>query len=352
MVIKSLSVENLRSHQVFSSKLSDTTTVMVGANGSGKTTLIEAIMVALAGRSFKGGDGDLLRYEKDWWKISLVLDDQERIVKYQPVNETKKKEFVIDGKSSTRLKKEQKYPIVLFEPDDLRLLQGSPSGRRKFIDNFAGQLVPDYSRATSRYERALLQRNKLLKMGASDSDLFAWNISLAKYGAYVTETRARLINKLDSEISDIYYRISKTRDKISIKYSHPPIGNTEQQLLDELESGTSRDRMLGFTDVGPHRHDILFEFNGAPAASTASRGETRTLILALKFLEVDIIESVDGRRPIVLLDDVFSELDSRRQTQLADNFKNHQIIMTGTAAPKTLKAAKIINIKQNTSKRN
>lgn len=344
MYIKSLSVENFRSHRKFSRTFSSAVTVVTGPNGSGKTTLIEAVMIALSGHSFKGGDQELLRREADWWRIDLRIDDQVRTVKYQP-DAPKKKQFVIDDKASIRLPAAARYPIVLFEPDDLRLLHGSPTRRRQFIDRFAGQLVPNYGKVVRRYERALAQRNKLLKSGAGDSTLFAWNVSLAKYGAQMIDMRVRLIERLNSGLGTTYKTIAQTRDSATLHYSHTLIDNTEQKLLAELEAHTEKDRILGFTSVGPHRHDVLFRFNDAPAIGSASRGEVRTIILALKFLEVDILQEVTGLPPVVLLDDVLSELDDKRQAHLATKFQNHQIIMTSTNPPSVVGDAKVIKLR-------
>lgn len=346
MIITSLAVENLRSHKKFSHKLADTVTVITGPNGSGKTTLIEAIMVALGGHSFKGSDSELLRRDSDWWRIDVQLDDQSRTVKYQP-DSPKKKQFVIDDTTTARLPAAKRYPTVLFEPEDLRLLHGSPARRRQFIDQFAAQLVPDYARVVRRYERALLQRNKLLKHQASTDELFAWNVSLAKYGAQMIDMRVRLIERLNAGLLPTYRTIAQTKDMVSLHYSHTVIDHTEQKLLTELEERTARDQILGFTSTGPHRHDVLFRFNDAPAIGSASRGEVRTIILALKFLEVDIVQEVTGQPPIVLLDDVLSELDDTRQSHLATKFRDHQIIMTSTNPPAILGNAKVIRLRSH-----
>ena len=344
MIIRSLTVENVRSHRKFSRVFSRAVTVVTGPNGSGKTTLIEAVTMALSGHSFKGNDQELLRRDTEWWRIDLQLDDQVRTVKYQP-DSPKKKQFIVDDKSSIRLPAAARYPIVLFEPDDLRLLHGSPTRRRQFIDRFATQLIPDYSKVVRRYERALAQRNKLLKSGASSDTLFAWNVSLAQYGAQMIDVRVRLIERLNAGLGSTYKTIAQTRDVATLHYSHTLIDNTEQKLLTELESHTERDQLLGFTSVGPHRHDVLFRFNDTPAIGSASRGEVRTIILALKFLEVDILQEVTGQPPVVLLDDVLSELDDKRQAHLATKFQNHQIIMTSTNPPSVVGDAKIIRLR-------
>ena len=344
MIIQSLTVENFRSHRSFSKQLSPTVTVITGPNGSGKTSLIEAIMVSLGGSSFKATDSELLQRGAEWWRIDLQLDDQTRTVKFQP-GVLKPKQFVIDDKTNVRLPQVQRYPVVLFEPEDLRLLHGSPTRRRQFIDRFAAQLIPGYNRVLRRYERALSQRNKLLKSGGSDDALFAWNVSLAQYGAQIIDVRLRLVERLNAGLNPTYKTIAQTKDIVTVHYSHTTIDRTEQKLLAELELNLQRDRLLGYTGVGPHRHDVLFDFNGVPAIGSASRGEVRTIILALKFLEVDIVQEVTDKPPIVLLDDVLSELDDKRQSHLATKFQDHQIIMTSTNPPAVIGKAKVIKLR-------
>lgn len=344
MIIRSLAVQNIRTHASFRHKLSPNVTLITGSNGGGKTTLLEAIMVALNGKSFKGSDKELLKNGGEWWRIDMELDNQDRTVKFTAAHPTKRKSFVIDDKTTARMPAAANYPTVLFEPEDLRLLHGSPSRRRQFIDRFAAQINPGYNKIVSRYERALQQRNKLLKIGDGLDALFAWNVSLSEYGAQIIDARVRLIEQLNAGLNTTYDTIAQSDDTVSIHYSHTLIDHTQQKLLRELESQYERDRILGVTTVGPHRHDVLFEFNGSPAISVASRGEVRTIVLALKFLEVDIIQQLTNEQPIVLLDDVFSELDEKRQTHLATKFKDHQIIMTSASASATLDNAMIIRL--------
>ncbi len=345
MIIRSLKVENIRTHQSFSTQLPNQTTIIIGKNGSGKTSLLEAITVALVGKSFKGTDGELLRHDADWWRIDITLDDQERVIKYRQSDSKKEKTFDINGKTTARLSSMHRYPVVLFEPDDLRLIHGSPVRRRAYIDKLAAQLYPGYAQVLSRYEKNLQQRNRLLKSDASKDQLFAWNIGLAKYGAQIIEVRSRLVDRLRGRFDEVYKTIAKTADEVTITYSHNVGVNTEQTLLNELENQIQRDLIVGYTSAGPHRHDVHISLNSTLAMRDASRGEVRTMILALKFIEVELLEEVLDKKPIILLDDVFSELDESRQTQLVTNFKNHQIVMTSVTAPKTLKNAKIVKLR-------
>jgi DNA replication and repair protein RecF len=328
-LITTIRVQNVRAHKTYSLTVSPNVTLVTGANGSGKTSLIEALYVALQGSSFKGSDTDILAHDEPWYRIDVAFDDDShRTVKFDPSRESGKKQFIIDGKTNYRLLQQYKYPVVLFEPDDLRLLGGSPARRRQFIDTFISQLDPQYAISLRRYERALKQRNALLKQQATGDSLFAWDVSLSEYGAYIIAQRCTFVGELDERLNGAYESIAHTGDAVNVAYSHTPNGNIKQKLLSDLHAYAEKDKMLGFTSTGPHRHDVLFEFNHSPALSVASRGEVRSIVLALKFLEVKIIESITNKKPVILLDDVFSELDKDRQNYLIDSTRENQIIIT------------------------
>jgi len=330
--VQSLHVKHIRSHTEYSLEFSPEVTIITGENGSGKTSLLEAVYISLQGSSFRGSDRDLLQKESPWWKIDIILDNQQtRTIKFDPEKPTSRKQFIIDSKTTARLPAKQKYPVVLFEPEDLRLLHGSPTRRRQFIDRFINQLNPLYGPTLRKYERALKQRNNLLKNAyIQDDELFAWNVALAEHGSYIIEQRIAFIEQINQNLAALYQDIAGTHDEVSIHYSHTFVGDIKQKLLNELHAHVERDSYLGNTSVGPHRHDVIFNINSSPALSTASRGEARTIVLALKFLEVAIIEQLTGKSPIVLLDDVFSELDTKRQQALSERIEGYQIIMTST----------------------
>lgn len=346
-MITRLVVQNIRSHDRYELELAPSVTVITGANGSGKTTLLESLYISLQGSSFKGSDNEVLRAESPWWKIDILFDDQQkRTVKFDPSRTSGRKQFVIDSKNLYRLPPKHKYPIVLFEPEDLRLLHGSPARRRQFIDRFISQLNPLYGIALRKYERALRQRNNLLKRFNTPNDqLFAWDIALAEHGAYIIEQRIAFIEQINSRLNAAYQDIAHSTDEVSVHYSHTYVGDIKQKLLSELNTHIDRDRYLGNTSIGPHRHDVVFEFNHSPALSVASRGEVRTIVLALKFLEVDIIEQLTGLKPLILLDDVFSELDLARQKSLSETIRSHQIVITTTHVPAGTKKYRHITLR-------
>lgn len=325
-MITSLRVQNVRIHSSYELSLLPHTTVVTGPNGSGKTSLIEAIYVALRGASFKGSDSDVLRRESDWYRIDVVEDEATRTVKFDPNRTSGKKQFVIDGKTNYRLLPKYKKPVVLFEPNDLRLLHGSPSRRREYIDMFITQIDPLYNTALHRYDRALKQRNNLLKQQViSPDELFVWDMALSEHGAYIMKKRGEVVRQINNQLAPIYQTIAGKNDAVTVHYPHE---SSQQKLLADLHAHAQRDMILGFTSVGPHRHDIVFQFADSPALAVASRGEVRSIMLALKFIEVEIMQRLLGMKPIILLDDVFSELDATRQDHLVQNFKDYQIVIT------------------------
>src|SRR5690606_38284697 len=168
--VKTLHVKHIRSHTEYSINFTPEVTIITGPNGSGKTSILEAVHVSLQGSSFRGSDADLLQKNSPWWKIDVILnDEQTRTIKYNPEKTTSRKQFIIDSKTTARLPLKQKHPVVLFEPEDLRLLHGSPARRRQFIDRFISQLNLLYGPTLRKYERALKQRNNLLKSAIQDN---------------------------------------------------------------------------------------------------------------------------------------------------------------------------------------
>lgn len=328
MRITKLTVQHVRTHAKLAVQFSNSVTLITGKNGSGKTSLLEAIYLSLRGRSFKDGDDAVLRHGRDWYRVDLATSAGDRKTVYDVRTERKKKTHTIDSKHHLRLPERLKYPVILFEPEDMQMITGSPARRRRFMDTIISQYHPQYSSVLSRYDRALLQRNKLLKQpGHTVDELFAWNIALSRYGAEIVAARQEMVNYLNGALTATYRTIAPARDTITLQYSRTtPL--TSQHLLTELEHSYERDRLLGTTTIGPHRHDIAVTFNGVPAAQSGSRGELRTITLALKFVEAALVTERTGQQPVILLDDVFSELDEDRQRRLLGEFHDNQVVMT------------------------
>lgn len=331
MILKTLRVQNFRTHSDFILEIGEKSTLISGANGSGKTSLLEAIYFALQGTSFRSSDKEILRNDgSSWFRIDLEDSrDSLRTIIFNDAVQKSKKQFLVDGNKKARLSANLRIPVVLFEPDDLQLLSGSPTRRRNFLDYFLSQIFPSFQLALTRYNKALKQRNNLLKRdNVSKDELFPWNLMLAEYGAEIISKRQDFLELLNSKIEEVYFEISGVKDEIEIDYLGEKVSKNE--ILAILSENIERDKILGYTNFGPHKHDIQFIFNKKPAQNVASRGENRSLVLALKFIETDILADLTSKRPIVLLDDVFSELDDDRQKLLTKHFSKYQTIITST----------------------
>ncbi|HWZ65188.1 MAG TPA: DNA replication/repair protein RecF [Patescibacteria group bacterium] len=340
MFYSKLSLQNFRSYQDYVVELSPSVNIIVGLNGSGKTNLLEALYVLGMGTSFRGSDKNLLRHGAGWFNLRGNYGDQHRALTFQP-GRMPAKQFSIDGTKRQRLSHQQRTPIVLFEPDELRLPNGSPARRRDYLDGLLARLWPEASRVKSQFERALLQRNSVLKQTGSyrkasiDDELFVWNIKLAEYAERLMLYRLRFLAIANSRIAEVYSQIAKRTSQVRLQYeSELKVHDTNYKthLLNALNKQTARDLDRGFTTIGPHRDDITFVLNNTDAAVSASRGELRSLVLALKILELQLIGEQTGHTPLLLLDDVFSELDSQRRESLASLASAYQTVITTTEA--------------------
>jgi DNA replication and repair protein RecF len=287
------------------------------------------------GASYRAKEADLVQFEQPWARIDTRTPTGSRTIKLIADTNIVKKEFVIDDQPLKRLLLPKTVPVVLFEPNHLQLLTGSPDLRREYLDNLLEQLIPGFATLRRQYKRTLAQRNRLLKHGRSqaDSQLFAWNIRLSQLGAEIATQRIRLVAELNKNIQKLYRDLSHTKAKVTTAYSS---GCSNEQyssdMLHKLEANIERDFDRGFTAYGPHRDDIVITLNGHLIQEAASRGETRTMLLALKILEMQLIEQNRNQKPILLLDDVFSELDGARRRALTEVLKGYQTFITTTDA--------------------
>lgn len=327
MIIKRIKLVNFRSHDGFVLDCEPYTTNIVGENGCGKTSILEAVYEAMQGKSFRAVDREIVRRGDEFYRVELEYTDGRKVV---VVYDGDKKEFLVEDKKTRRLPKKAKYPIVLFEPDDLNLVGSSPTSRRNYFDRMFGQLSEKYSVALARYNKALKQRNELLKQEVVDAgDVFSWDVLLTKYGTELRNERMEYIQRISSEITEIYRSIAENEDEISVEYVTEV--ESESGFLSRLERDFERDRCIGHTSFGVHRDNYEFVFNGTKADGSASRGEVRSIVIALKFIEATMIVERLRKVPVVLLDDVFSELDEKRQKCLVKNFRENQILITSAS---------------------
>lgn len=326
MIITSIKLTNFRNHSSYKLVCKDKTSLILGENGCGKTSVLEAIYILTRGKSFRATDQEILKNGTDYYRIELEFKNGENIT---ATYDGKTKTFLILDKKTKRLPKKHKYPVVLFLPSDLNLISHSPSRRRDYFDRIFSEFDETYSTNLSKYEKALKQRNELLKNDFLTKDaLFSWNIILSKYGTNLYNQRKKFIQEINSKFTKTYRSIAKNQDQINLQYKTDVINLDENSYLKKLEQNFERDSYLGYTTFGIHRDDYIFEFNHKLADGSASRGEARSIILALKFIEADLLKQKLHLNPIILLDDVFSELDETRRNCLIKNFKNNQVIIT------------------------
>ncbi len=326
MIIKTINLTNFRNHETYHLECKPDTTLILGENGSGKTSVLEAIYILTRGKSFRATDPDILKRGTDFYRIEIIYDNGEKTV---ASFDGEKKTFQIVDKKARRLPKKNKYPITLFLPSDLNIISGSPSRHRDYFDRIFSGFNEDYSEALSRYEKALKQRNELLKNEfVTSTSLFSWNLLLAKYGTKLYKYRKQFTEEINKELNNIYHSIAENEDKVELFYKSEADNMNENTYLKALEEKMDRDMKMEHTTFGVHKDDFIFVFNNCEADGSASRGETRSIILALKFIEAALIYQKTNQKPIVLLDDVFSELDETRRKCLIKNFKDHQVIIT------------------------
>ena len=338
-MIASLRLQNFRSHIDSQFEFENGVTIVVGPNGSGKTSLLEGLQMACNGQSFKAAsEVEVIRDGTTWARVDVVTtDNNERAVKLSHTDDNAKvlKQFVLNGESKSRLPKNTNMPVVLFEPQDLLVLTLDPGMRRDFLDVLLSETLPHYAQHLKNYKRVLSQRNTLLKRHKkpSQDELFIWDLRLAELGSSIHGERKRIVEYMNATLSEKYAAISGRQDTVFMRYlSDETAQDYAEYMLAKLHQNYHKDLERGFTTVGPHRDDFLIELRQRTTKTTASRGENRSMMLALKLIHAKLVEEVFGRKPLILLDDVFSELDGSRRQRLASSLQGYQSIVTTTDA--------------------
>ena len=339
-MLESIRLQNFRSYTDEPFELGNGVNIIVGPNASGKTNLLEAILMITRGNSYRAKDSELIQFEAPWARLEASASDYERIVKLERQGDAVKKTFVVNEQSFQRLSMQKTIPSVLFEPNHLSLLTGTPELRRNFLDDLIEQTVPGFNTTRRAYRRVLSQRNALLKKGyqAASSQVFVWNLRLSELGGHIARERIKLIEAINTRATETYCGLSNTTATVRVVYeSSCTQEQYETTLLKALEKNLERDCLLGFTTAGPHRDDMQVILNDRPAEETASRGETRSVILMLKIVELQLLGAARGTIPLLLLDDVFSELDGKRRHALTAHLQPYQTFITTTDADVVVK---------------
>jgi DNA replication and repair protein RecF len=351
MKLKNISLENFRNYSKYSLEFPEdkNLTILVGDNGLGKTNLLESIYLLSLGKSFRSKNNeDIVEWEKDYFRCTaeLSVEEDTKLEVFYSRLPIKQKSFKKNDVKLSNAEFLGTLITVLFHPEDLNMLYLSPSLRRRYLDIVLCQTDKKYLNSLSQYKKVLKQRSALLHTirkkqfeGISTDkllkDLDVWDNELSQFGSAVIEKRIKFISFIKENLKSCYQQISGDLAEIEIKYKSKILkGSTEQSVLElfqeTLVEKRKQDIFRAETTVGPHRDDLVFFINNKEISQSASRGEFRTILLAIKLAEIKFIEEVTGYRPILLLDDVFSELDPDRQKRLLDAIDNCQAIITAT----------------------
>jgi DNA replication and repair protein RecF len=334
-MLKHLHLKNFRSHKSFDLDL-EKTNILVGLNGAGKTNVLEAVFLASCGRSFREEDKrNLVNFDADFGRVTA--DEIEIIIVKSPRLITRAKER---GVGKRVLDLVGKIPAVIFSPESLDIVTGAPQDRRRFLDIMISQVDREYLSALSSYTKIRRQRNQLLQRiacgEAGEDELSFWDSQLVNEALIINKKRSEALTGFNKKIVKYYKEISSDKSTTLKIIYHSRSGDN---LANKLAENRAREIAYGGTIYGPHRDDLEFVLNGKSAANYASRGETRSIVLALKIAELNFLEEAiakneikwaRGTKPILLLDDIFSEFDALRREHLSGLILEHQTLITTT----------------------
>lgn len=313
--------------------------IIYGDNAQGKTNMLESIWLFTGCRSFRvAKDSELINFNHAKAKLSLDFFGYDREQNLFLEIE-KGRKFMLNGvKQGSASKIMGEFLSVVFSPVHLSLVKEGPYERRKFLDIAISQLKPKYAVTLSQFNKALTQRNILLKDIAFHSELYdtldVWEERIAFYASEIIRQRIGYINKLSQFASEIYSGISSGKEKLEISYAEQCTsgGENRQEIYESLKSllfaSRKTDIITGSTSVGPHRDDLSIKIDGLTARNYGSQGQQRSAALALKLGEAAVIKDFSGQQPVALLDDVMSELDVSRQNYILNHIKDWQVFIT------------------------
>jgi len=335
MQIKNLTLRNFRNHKNLDISFEDNINLILGENGVGKTNILEAIHFISTTKSSKAQyDKDVINYESDF--CTIVLTDATNNLELQILN---KEQF---NNASTKKAKVNKTPkslnyfagmfnSVLFIPEDIEIITGSPSIRRKYLDMVLIQTSDGYKKTITLYTKAIRQRNKLLETlyegGFGFGQIDYWNQQILELGTIIQQKRMEFFEYIENKIQEYNYKLNGPKFKLKVIYKMNEISKERMAKYKDTEIAAKT------TLVGPHRDDFELLFNDKNIAYFGSRGQQRTALLALKLAEIDFIENKTNEKPVLLLDDIFSELDEHHKNTVLEVIKNQQTIITSTDKP-------------------
>lgn len=334
MLVKSLELINFRNYNDLVVSFSKSTNIFFGDNAQGKTNILEAVYLASTTKSHKGSkDKEIIKIDQEESHIRMVvLRDQIEHRIDMHLKKHKPKGVAIDG---IPIKKSSELfgivNVVFFSPEDLSMIKNGPSERRRFLDMELCQLDKIYLYNLINYNKVLNQRNNLLKQIGYNRNLldtiYVWDEQLVSYGISIIKTRELFVSRLNEIVASIHKNLTSEKEKLFIKYE-PNVSINDYN--NKLKSSMEKDLVLKTTSIGPHRDDLVFNINGIDIRKFGSQGQQRTSALSVKLAEIELVKTTINDNPILLLDDVLSELDRNRQNQLLSSISNIQTIVTCT----------------------
>lgn len=347
MYVESIELENYRNYRNVKVEFGRNTNILYGNNAQGKTNILESIYMAATTKSHRGSkDRDIIRIGEDESHIRLFVNKQDishRIDMH--LRKNKNKGVAIDGIPIRRaIELYGLLNVIFFSPEDLTIIKNGPAERRRFMDLELCQISRLYYQNLSSYNKILNQRNNLLKQIYYNKNLMdtldVWNTQLVDSGVRIIKERRNFIEMMNEIIGDIHSRLTSGREKLDITYDcNVDEDSFEKALQEKLET----DLRYSSTQSGPHRDDISFLINGIDARKYGSQGQQRTVALSLKMAEIKLVKKIINDNPILLLDDVMSELDTSRRDALIEEIKDIQTIITCTGYDDFIKQQIIIN---------
>ncbi len=340
MKVKSLEAVNFRNYEKEKISFSPDTNVIFGNNAQGKTNLLEAIYLFSHGRSHRAkSDSELIKFGTDFARLTLEFSDQNRDYRAEfRLLKNGKKSIKINNVPITKLSMLMRYlNVVMFSPEDLEIIKGAPQQRRRFLDEAISQIYPAYLKSLISYHKNLAQKNNLLKKlrmnGKTSDDMLAvWNEQLAEDGARIMKYRRDFTEKLCGYAAQIHQEISGEIFKIDYTPSVECDIIDKESFYNKLKASESREIENGAGLYGIQRDELRFYINDREVKTYASQGQQRSCVLSMKIAQLESINELRGEYPVLLLDDIMSELDTSRRSYLAGKIKDKQVIITCTDA--------------------
>lgn len=352
MHIKNLTVRSYRNYENSQFDFDDGLNILVGKNAQGKTNILEAIFFAIIGKSFRTSkEKEIIKWGNDKSYIKALFQKKYREVEVELFfDELHKKTIKIDNVAIRKIGELMGCAnAVFFSPEELKLVKESPEERRKFMNIDISQTNKRYFYLIGRYEKVLANRNKLLKssndLNVIKDSIEIWDKALSELAEKIAYERKKFIEELSPYAKLAHEYISGGTEQIEIKYISSFENDYALNMMKALSKNLEKDFKLGYTTVGVHRDELDIYLNGVEVKNFGSQGQQRTVALSMKLAELEIIKNRVGEYPILLLDDVFSELDRERQKKLLKFTSKTQTILTCTEFNEKIKA-KIFNIKK------